>query len=52
MPQHTVRSFDEQLKLLKHLIVQMGGLAEEELENAITALTRRDTALAESARSP
>ena len=48
MPQHTVRSFDEQLKLLKHLIVQMGGLAEEELENAITALTRRDTALAES----
>ena len=48
MPQHTVRSFDEQLKLLKHMIVQMGGLAEEELENAITALTRRDTALAES----
>jgi phosphate transport system protein len=48
MPQHTVRSFDEQLKLLKHLIVQMGSLAEEELENAITALTRRDTALAES----
>jgi phosphate transport system protein len=48
MPQHTVRSFDEQLKQLKHLIVQMGGLAEEELENSISALTRRDTALAES----
>jgi phosphate transport system protein len=48
MPQHTVRSFDEQLKQLKHMIVQMGGLAEEELENAISALTRRDTALAES----
>ena len=48
MPQHTVRSFDEQLKHLKHMIVQMGSLAEEELENAISALTRRDTALAES----
>jgi phosphate transport system protein len=48
MPQHTVRSFDEQLKQLKHLIVQMGSLAEEELENAVSALTRRDTALAES----
>jgi phosphate transport system protein len=48
MPQHTVRSFDEQLKQLTHLIVQMGSLAEEELENAISALTRRDTALAES----
>lgn len=48
MTEHTVRSFDEQLKQLKHLIVQMGGLAEAELENAITALIRRDTALAQS----
>ena len=48
MTEHTVRSFDEQLKHLKHLIVQMGGLAESELENAITALTRRDTALAQA----
>ncbi len=47
MSQHTVRSFDEQLKHLKNLIVQMGGLAESELENAITALTRRDSMLAQ-----
>ena len=35
MTEHTVRSFDEQLKHLKHLIVQMGGYAEAELDNAI-----------------
>jgi phosphate transport system protein len=46
--EHTVRSFDEQLKHLKNLIVQMGSLAEAELEGAIAALTRRDTALAQS----
>ena len=48
MTEHTVRSFDEQLKHLKHLIVQMGGFAEAGLDNAITALTRRDTALAQA----
>ncbi len=48
MTQHTVRSFDEQLKHLKNLIVQMGSLAEAELESAISALTRRDMALAQS----
>jgi len=48
MTEHTVRAFDEQLKQLKNLIVQMGGLAEAELENAMLALTRRDTALAQA----
>ena len=48
MTEHTVRSFDDQLKHLKNLIVQMGSLAEAELEGAITALNRRDTALAQS----
>ena len=48
MTEHTVRSFDEQLKHLKHLIVQMGGFAEAGLDNAITALTRRDSALAQA----
>ncbi len=48
MTEHTVRSFDEQLKHLKHLIVQMGGFAEAGLDNAITALTRRDAALAQA----
>ena len=48
MAQHTVRLLDAQLKDLKHLIVQMGGLAEHELESAITALTRRDMLLAQT----
>ena len=48
MTEHTVRSFDDQLKHLKNLIVQMGSLAEAELEGAIAALTRRDTGLAQS----
>jgi phosphate transport system protein len=48
MTQHTVRSLDEQVKHLRNLIVQMGGLAEFELANAVTALSTRDIALAQS----
>ena len=45
--EHTVKSFDEQLKYLKQLLVQMGGLAEAELESAVQALVRRDVDLAQ-----
>ena len=48
MTQHTVRSLDEQVNHLRNLIVQMGGLAEFELANAVTALSTRDIALAQS----
>jgi phosphate transport system protein len=47
MPEHTVRSFDEQLKRLNESIARMGGLVEAELAAAIQAFQRRDAELAE-----
>jgi phosphate transport system protein len=46
---HTVRSFDDDLKRLDHLIAEMGGLAEVQLAGAIEALVRRDVELATAA---
>ena len=40
---HTVKSFDSELKRLIQEIAQMGGLAEAELSQAINALARRDS---------
>jgi phosphate transport system protein len=45
---HIVSSFDEDLNRLDSLIVEMGGLAEAQLAQAIDALVRRDVALAET----
>jgi phosphate transport system protein len=47
MTEHTVRSYDDDLALLKTMLAQMGGLVEQQLDNAIDALSRRDTALAD-----
>jgi phosphate transport system protein len=47
VPDHIVKSYDDDLALLKTRIAQMGGLAEEELADAIEALSRRNTALAD-----
>ncbi|MFZ1775217.1 MAG: phosphate signaling complex protein PhoU [Rhizobiaceae bacterium] len=47
MSNHIVKSFDEDLALLKSMLAQMGGLAEEQLADAIDALARHDTALAD-----
>ena len=44
---HIVRAFDEDLKHLLGIIVEMGGIAEKQLADALQALTNRDTALAE-----
>ncbi|MEM7444967.1 MAG: phosphate signaling complex protein PhoU [Pseudomonadota bacterium] len=44
--EHIVTSFDQELDLLKRTIVQMGGLAERQLEAAIQAVVRRDSDLA------
>ncbi|MGE0718301.1 MAG: phosphate signaling complex protein PhoU [Alphaproteobacteria bacterium] len=44
--QHTVRSFDEELRRLANTLTQMGGLAESQLAAAIQALVRRDSTLA------
>jgi len=44
---HIVRSFDDDLQELRNSIVEMGGLAEAQLSNAIRALIERDSSLAE-----
>jgi len=49
MTEHTVRAFTEQLETLAASVAQMGGLAEAQLADAIEAISRRDTALAEKA---
>jgi phosphate transport system protein len=40
--EHTVKSFDEELKRLSDLVAQMGGLAEAQLQAAIESLVSRD----------
>jgi len=44
--EHIVKSFDQELESLRRTIVQMGGLAESQLELAIQAVVRRDADLA------
>ena len=47
MTDHIVRAYDEELGQLKAMLAQMGGLVEQQLDDAIDALQRRDTALAD-----
>ena len=47
--EHIVKSFDDELKQLSQVIAQMGGLAEAQLQTAIDALARRDSATAQEA---
>lgn len=44
--EHTVKSYDEELKRLSTAIARMGGLAETQLASAIQAIVRRDAELA------
>lgn len=39
---HTVKSFDEELRSLRALVSQMGGLAEYQIRSALDALMARD----------
>ena len=48
MPDHMVSSFDAELEGLRSSIAEMGGIAEKQLADAINALVRRDTALAQT----
>ncbi|HEX8303000.1 phosphate signaling complex protein PhoU [Sphingomonas sp.] len=48
--EHTVKAFDEDISQLRGLISQMGGLAEQAIHDAMKALSRGDTALAEQVR--
>lgn len=45
--QHTVRSYDEELKFLAHKIVEMGGHAERMVEQSVAAIVNADNALAQ-----
>lgn len=45
--EHTVKAFDQDIGQLRALISQMGGLAEQAIHDAMKALTRNDTRLAE-----
>ncbi len=47
MTDHTVKAYDAELASLNKLIAQMGGFAEEQLANAIDAVSKRDTRLAD-----
>ena len=48
MPDHTVKSYEEELALLDKRIAHMGGLAEHILGQSFHALERRDPQLAEA----
>ncbi len=41
---HTVKQFDVQLANLRNMVLEMGGLAEDQLKRAITALDEEDLA--------
>ena len=44
---HTIRQFEEELRLIKEKVLRLGGLVEEGIANSIKALVERDTQLAE-----
>jgi phosphate transport system protein len=46
MPQHTDRGYESQLGKLRSYVLEMGGLVEDQIAQAIRALTERDQALA------
>ena len=43
---HTVKLFDDELRHLHLIVAQMGGLAEQQIADATSAITKRDSALA------
>lgn len=47
MTDHTVKAYDDDLDALKNMMAQMGGIAEEQLAQAIEAISKRDTKLAD-----
>lgn len=46
MPEHMVKSYDEELERLNKMIVEMGGLAESQFAAAIDTVAKRDSELA------
>ncbi|MBV8576911.1 MAG: phosphate signaling complex protein PhoU [Acetobacteraceae bacterium] len=45
-PQHMVKSFDQELKRIRDMVTEMGGLVENQLALAAQAVVDRDTAAA------
>jgi len=47
MTDHTVKAFSEELEALSALLSRMGGLSESMVADSVSAVARRDTALAQ-----
>jgi len=47
MPDHIAKAYDQDIAALKSQLAEMGGIAEEQLANAIQALSKRDLSLAD-----
>jgi len=47
LPEHVVKSYDDELRRLRDLIVRMGGLVESQLQDCLAAVSRRDIEAAE-----
>ena len=47
MAEHTVKAFSEELDAITQEVARMGGLAETAINDALTAVGRRDTELAQ-----
>lgn len=45
--QHTAKAFDSDLQDLSRMVAEMGGLAEKQVADAVDALAKRDSALAQ-----
>ena len=50
MVEHTVKTFDRELDALERRIVEMGGIAEKMVIDAMDALANADTMLARARR--
>jgi phosphate transport system protein len=48
MPEHIVKSYDDDLTSLRTMLAQMGGLAEDQLAKSLDALLKRDQRLADT----
>lgn len=46
LPAHTVKSYDDQLKRLRDTLMRIGGIVENSLAEAISAMVRRDAVAA------
>ena len=47
MSEHTSKAFDSDLQDLSRMVAEMGGLAEKQIADAVDALAKRDTTLAQ-----